>query len=402
MWSPRPHRSASTSPYGNSSRPCWPHGRTLLVGQEAILDVRRFVDTLADGRAGVLQVVPSYLDTVLAFLERHPRELPDLHCVSVTGEALKKGLVQRWFAAVPGVVLVNAYGLTETSDDTNHAVMDRVPDTEGVPLGRPVGNVRLYLLDEHLSPVPLGAPGAIAFSGVCVGRGYINDPERTRAVFLPDPFHAGERLHLGGDYGRWLPDGQMEFLGRKDAQVKIRGFRIEIGEIENALLRTDGVRDCAVVVAEEGGRGQQLTAFYSGELPLRDDVLRNRLGTTLPAYMIPSAFHWLESLPLTANGKIDRRELPLRAAESATHTVHEDDTLPRTPTEQRLASVWAEVLGVPADLLGRRDNFFDRGGTSLSAVRVAVSLDREVSLKDLVRHPVLTDLASLVDRRSTP
>ncbi|MGW1099950.1 non-ribosomal peptide synthetase [Streptomyces sp. NPDC002455] len=375
-------------------------GRTLLVGQEAILDVRRFVDTLADGRAGVLQVVPSYLDTVLAFLERHPRELPDLHCVSVTGEALKKGLVQRWFAAVPGVVLVNAYGLTETSDDTNHAVMDRVPDTEGVPLGRPVGNVRLYLLDEHLSPVPLGAPGAIAFSGVCVGRGYINDPERTRAVFLPDPFHAGERLHLGGDYGRWLPDGQMEFLGRKDAQVKIRGFRIEIGEIENALLRTDGVRDCAVVVAEEGGRGQQLTAFYSGGRPLRDDVLRNRLGTTLPAYMIPSAFHWLESLPLTANGKIDRRELPLHAAESATHTVHEDDALPRTPTEQRLASVWAEVLGVPADLLGRRDNFFDRGGTSLSAVRVAVSLDREVSLKDLVRHPVLTDLASLVDRRS--
>ncbi|MFE4214926.1 amino acid adenylation domain-containing protein [Streptomyces sp. NPDC056844] len=377
-------------------------GRTLLVGQEAILDVRRFVDTLADGRAAVVQVVPSYLDTVLAFLERHPRELPDLHCVSVTGEALKKGLVQRWFATVPGVGLVNAYGLTETSDDTNHAVMDRVPDSGSVPLGRPVGNVRLYLLDEHLSPVPLGAPGAIAFSGVCVGRGYINDPERTRAVFLPDPFRAGERLHLGGDYGRWLPDGQLEFLGRKDAQVKIRGFRIEIGEVENALLRTDGVRDCAVVVAEGAGRGQQLTAFYSGGRPLRDDVLRNRLGTTLPAYMIPSAFHWLESLPLTANGKIDRRELPVRAVELDVHVVHEDDNLPRTPTEQRLASVWAEVLGVPADLLGRRDNFFDRGGTSLSAVRVAVSLDREVSLRDLVRHPVLTDLASLVDRRSAP
>ncbi|WP_236063875.1 non-ribosomal peptide synthetase [Streptomyces poriferorum] len=377
-------------------------GRTLLVGQEAVLDVRRFVDTLADGRAGVLQVVPSYLDAVLAFLERHPRELPRLRCVSVTGEALKKGLVRRWFATVPGTELVNAYGLTETSDDTNHAVMDRVPETESVPLGRPVRNVRVYLLDEHLSPVPLGAPGAIAFSGLCVGRGYINDPDRTRAVFLADPFHPGERLHLGGDYGRWLPDGQLEFLGRRDSQVKIRGFRIETGEIENALLRAPGVRDGAVVVTERAGRGRHLTAFYSGARPLRADVLRDLLAATLPAYMLPSVFHWQETLPLTANGKIDRRELTARAAASDPVAHEEGGEPPRTPTERRVASVWAEVLGVPADRVGRRDNFFDRGGTSLSAVRVAISLDREVSLKDLVRHPVLTDLASLVDERSTP
>lgn len=377
-------------------------GRTLLVGQEAILDVRRFVDTLADGRAGVLQVVPSYLDAVLSFLERHPRELPDLRCVSVTGEALKKGLVQRWFTAMPGIGLVNAYGLTETSDDTNHAVMDRAPDTDGVPLGHPVNNVRVYLVDERLSPVPLGAPGAIAFSGVCVGRGYINDTERTRAVFLPDPFRPGERLHLGGDYGRWLPDGQLEFLGRRDSQVKIRGFRIEIGEIENALLQTSGVRDGAVVVAERAGRGRHLIAFYSGGRPLRSDVLRDRLGGSLPAYMVPSAFHWQETLPLTANGKIDRRELATRAAELDSTVAHEEDNVPRTPTEQRLAMVWSEVLGVPQNLVGRQDNFFDRGGTSLSAVRVAISLDREVSLKDLVRHPVLAELASFVDERSTP
>ncbi|MGW4233440.1 non-ribosomal peptide synthetase [Streptomyces sp. NPDC004980] len=377
-------------------------GRTLLVGQEAVLDVRRFLDTLADGRVGVLQVVPSYLDAVLSFLERQPRELPDLRCVSVTGEALKKGLVRRWFAAVPGTALVNAYGLTETSDDTNHAVLDRVPDTDGVPLGRPVNNVRVYLVDDRLSPVPLGAPGAIAFSGVCVGRGYINDPERTRAVFLPDPFHPGERLHLGGDYGRWLPDGQLEFLGRRDAQVKIRGFRIEIGEIENALLRAAGVHDGAVVVAERSGGGQHLIAFYSSGRPLPADALRDRLGDILPAYMVPSAFHRLAALPLTANGKIDRRELTLRASELDGTGVREDDNLPRTSTERRLAAVWAEVLGVPRDLVGRRDNFFDRGGTSLSAVRVAISLDREVSLKDLVRHPVLTDLASLVDARSAP
>ncbi|WP_328904186.1 amino acid adenylation domain-containing protein [Streptomyces sp. NBC_00441] len=377
-------------------------GRTLLVGQDAVLDVPRFVDALDEGRAGFLQVVPSYLDAVLTFLDRHPRALPHLRRVSVTGEALKKGLVQRWFGAFPGIALVNAYGLTETSDDTNHAVLNLVPEADSVPIGRPVSNVRVYLLDDHLSPVPLGAPGAIAFAGLCVGRGYINDPDRTRAAFLPDPFHPGERLHLGGDYGRWLPDGQLEFLGRRDSQVKIRGFRIELGEIENALLREDGVRDGAVVVTEGAGRERQLTAFYSGERPMHTEALRDRLAATLPAYMLPSAFHWLETLPLTANGKTDRGRLTALAAESAHAARPEDgsDDLPHTSTERRVASLWAEALGIPAASVGRWDNFFDRGGTSLSAVRVAISLDREVSLKDLVRHPVLTDLAALLDERS--
>ena len=143
-------------------------------------------------------MVPSYLEVVLSYLDQNPRELPDLRYVSVTGEALKQELAQRWFAAKPGIKLVNAYGLTETSDDTNHEVMDRAPDGERVPLGRAVSNVRVYVVDEDLQPVPLGTPGAIAFSGVCVGRGYINDPERTAACYLTDPHRAGQRLYLGG------------------------------------------------------------------------------------------------------------------------------------------------------------------------------------------------------------
>ena len=170
-------------------------GRTLLVEQEVILDVQRFVDKIIEGRVAVLQVVPSYLEVVLSYLELHPRELSDLRCVSVTGEALKKELTQRWFAAEPDIKLVNAYGLTETSDDTNHEVMDRVPTRERVPLGRPVNNVHLYVVDEQLSPVPLGAPGLIVFSGVCVGRGYINDPDRTRLAYLTDPHREGQRLY---------------------------------------------------------------------------------------------------------------------------------------------------------------------------------------------------------------
>ncbi|MFE7774466.1 AMP-binding protein, partial [Streptomyces sp. NPDC057445] len=179
-------------------------GRTLLVEQEVILDVPRFLDTVAQGEVAVLQVVPSYLEVVLSHLERHPQKLPHLRCVSVTGEALKKELAVRWFAAQSGIRLVNAYGLTETSDDTNHEIMDRAPDGERVPLGRAVSNVRVHIVDEHLSLVPLGAPGEIVFSGVCVGRGYINDPERTAQAFVPDPHHAGARLYRSGDHGRWL------------------------------------------------------------------------------------------------------------------------------------------------------------------------------------------------------
>ncbi|WP_435835615.1 non-ribosomal peptide synthetase [Streptomyces avermitilis] len=368
-------------------------GRTLLVEQDVILDVPRFLDTITDGRATVLQIVPSYLEAVLTELEQRPRTLPDLRYVSVTGEALKKELAERWFTAQPQIRLVNAYGLTETSDDTNHDVMDRAP--ERILLGHAVNNVHIYVVDEHLTPVPLGAPGVIAFSGVCVGRGYINDPERTREAYLADPHREGTRLYLGGDYGRWHPSGKLEFLGRRDAQVKIRGFRIEIGEIENTLLRVPGVRDGAVVVAERADQSKHLVAFYSGPKPLDTETLTDRLGASLPDYMVPAAFHWRESLPLTANSKIDKKALVTLAAELA--TTEDDHEPPATPTEQRLAAAWAKVLGVPQDRIGRRDHFFDRGGTSLSAVKLAIALDRAVSLKDVTAHPVLIDLAALVD-----
>ncbi|MER5361508.1 amino acid adenylation domain-containing protein [Streptomyces sp. NPDC002785] len=373
-------------------------GRTLLVEQEVILDVQRFVDKIVDGRVAVLQVVPSYLDVVVSFLNEHPRELPDLRCVSVTGEALKKELVQRWFAVQPEIKLVNAYGLTETSDDTNHEVMDRVPDGDRVLLGPAVNNVRVHVVDEHLTPVPLGAPGLIVFSGVCVGRGYVNDPELTRQAYLADPHSEGARLYRGGDYGRWHPEGKLEFLGRRDSQVKIRGFRIEIGEIENALLQVPGVRDGAVVVAERADQSKHLVSFYSGRRPLEVDVLLDRLGQSLPEYMVPSAFHWRESLPLTANSKIDRKTL--RALAGELDIVQDDYHAPDTPTEQQLAAAWAKVLGIPQNQIGRRDHFFERGGTSLSAVKLAITLNRAVSLNDVTRHPVLADLAGLVDGRS--
>ena len=370
-------------------------GRTLLVEHETILDAKRFVGKIVDGRVAVVQVVPSYLEVLLSYLAQYPCELPHLRCVSVTGEALKKELTQRWFAAQPGIKLVNAYGLTETSDDTNHEIMESVPDRERVPLGPPINNVHVYVVDEHLSPAPLGAPGELVFAGVCVGRGYINDPERTRRAFLADPHRESQRLYRSGDYGRWLPEGKLEFLGRRDTQVKISGFRIEIGEIENTLLRLPGVREGAVVVTGGTDQSKHLVAFYAAQRPLDANALRDQFRESLPEYMVPSAFHWQRNLPLTGNGKIDRKALMALAGELDSAEQGHDG--PSTATEHRLAAAWAEVLGIPKDQIGRRDRFFDLGGTSLSALKLAITLERAVSFKDLIDHPILADLAMLVD-----
>jgi amino acid adenylation domain-containing protein len=385
-------------------------GQTLLIDQDTVLDVARFVDTIIETQVSVVQLVPSYLEAVLALLERHPRTLPDLRYVSTTGEALKKELVVRWFATQPDIALVNAYGLTETSDDTTHEILRHPPLTDRVPLGPPIPNVRIYLVDEHLQPVPLGAPGEIVYSGVCVGRGYINDPDRTKAAYLPDPHRPGERLYRGGDIGRWLPDGKLEFLGRRDRQVKIRGFRIEIGEVENALLGAVGVRDGAVVVSG-AGYDTHLVAFYTSAGPLEEDSLSEHLRRSLPDYMLPTAFHWREQLPLTANSKIDHKALTAMAADleaterelgpsEAERGGRAGQQPPRSPTEQRLAAAWGNVLGVPPTQLGREDHFFDRGGTSLSAVKLAIILNRAVSHKDVTQHPTLGALVELIDQRA--
>jgi non-ribosomal peptide synthetase component F len=290
-------------------------GRTLIVEQEAVLDPGRFVERLIAGRVDVFQVLPSHLELLLSHLALNPRELPDLRCVSLTGETVKKELVRRWFAAQPATRLINAYGLGETSDVTHHEIMDRVPDGEQVPLGRPIHNVQTYVVDEHLSPVPLGAPGEIVFSGVCVGRGYVNDTERTQLAFMADPHRPGERLYRSGDHGRWLPDGKLALIGRRDGQVRVRGFRVEIGEIENELQRSPGVRDGAVVVIGRGDHDRRLVAFYSGDRPLDAGALASSLAGSLPGHMVPAAFHWRNALPFMENGKVDRKLLSTLAAQ---------------------------------------------------------------------------------------
>ncbi|MFF3174660.1 amino acid adenylation domain-containing protein [Streptomyces sp. NPDC057900] len=375
-------------------------GSTRIVDTEVLLDVDRFVAELAGSGVGVVQLVPSYFDALISALERHPRDLGALRVVSVTGEELKLEPVRRWFACRPDITLVNAYGATELSDDTMHEILDRAPDRGFVTLGRMRRNVRGYVLDEQGRLAPLGATGEIVFSGVAVGRGYANDPERTREAFVPDPFRPGQRMYRTGDFGRWLPGGRLQFLGRRDQQVKIRGFRIETGEIDNRLLAVDGVKDAAVVATTGNGRHKTLAAFLVGTERLDDHSVCEALAGDLPEYMIPAYYHWLEALPLTESGKVDRKAL-VGLADTLGHA--EGPTVaPTTFTEQRLAVAWAEALNAPLQGIGRADDFFALGGTSLSAAWLVVKLDRLVSLSQIIAHPVLSELAAAIDAGPHP
>ncbi|GIG59894.1 hypothetical protein Lfu02_42660 [Longispora fulva] len=376
-------------------------GSTLIATRDEILDVRRFLATVSGGGATVVQVVPSYLDVMLRIAEDSgdPVDLGDVRYISATGEALNKTLVTRWFAQFPDIRLVNAYGATEASDDTNHEIMSGVPSEDLTPVGRPVTNVVVYILDPDDRLVPLGTPGEIVVSGVCVGRGYVNDPARTADAFGDDPFRPGQRIYRTGDFGRWLPTGSVEFHGRRDEQVKVNGIRIELGEVEARILEHPRVLAAAVVITPMPGTGKSLVAFYETGDGLTDDELRVHLRAALPAASVPAQLVAVDRLPLNSNGKVDKKTLIARA--QALPTGAAVRTAPRTPTEHRLAAAWAAALGMPAERIGGDDHFFELGGASLSALRMVAELDGLITLPQLLSHPVLRELAAVVDKEAS-
>ncbi len=376
-------------------------GATLIVPADDILDVRRLVDAVVAEAATVLQVVPSYLDVLLRYLEQHPRDLGRLRAVCVTGEAITMPLVTRWFGRCPGITLVNAFGATEASDDTTHEIMQAPPPGELVPVGRPIGNVTVYVLGPGDSLQPLGTPGEIAFSGICVGRGYINDAERTAEVFAADPFRPGCRIYRTGDYGRWLPTGSLEFQGRRDEQVKIQGVRIELGEVEARAVSHPRVLAAAVVVVPMPDGTKSLAIFYTSGDGLDAADLRAHLAGSLAPSATPARIERIESLPLTENGKVDKRQLTNRALAAQAAAGSRDraapQIAPRTATQRRIARAWAQAMNRPITDIGSDDNFFDLGGSSLAALRVVASLNGLIALDDLVRNPVLGALAAVAD-----
>ena len=357
-------------------------GRTHVVEGDAAKDPRQLSKEVESEAVTILEVVPSLLGVMLSEAASAPR-VDALRWLLVTGEALPPELCRGWLDLYPGVPLVNAYGPTECSDDVTHHVIARAPGA-GValtPIGRPVANTQIYLLDETLRPVPAGVLGEIYVGGTGVGRGYLHDPLRTAEVFLPDPFAAepGARMYRTGDLGRHLSGGEIEFAGRVDHQVKVHGFRIELGEIESVLARHESVREAVVLAREDAGADKRLVAYLTPGAGAEVVVgeLRDYARMKLPEYMIPSAFVVLDELPVNANGKLDRRALPPPEADGERSKVYEP---PRTPAEQAVADIWADALGL--ERVGRDDDFFELGGHSLLAI-IIISRLREVFHSDI-------------------
>ena len=299
---------------------------------------------------------------------------------------------------------MNAYGPTECSDDVTHHPIAAPPPAHAirVPIGRPIANLRIHVLDARLEPAPIGVAGELYVGGAGVGRGYLNDAGRTAESFVPDPFGdtPGGRMYRTGDLGRYLPDGTIEFLGRVDQQVKIRGFRIEAGEIETVLRRHPGVTHALVLAREDTPGDPRLVAYLVADPQPDTAELAGFLKQRLPAYMVPAAFVLLEALPLTPNGKVDRRALPVPAYSRAGRA-----DVPRTPrdeVERRLVAIWQRVLDVQP--IGVDDDFFELGGHSILAVRLMAQIEqafgRRLPLATLFERTTIEQLAQLL-RNST-
>jgi amino acid adenylation domain-containing protein len=350
-------------------------------------------------REGVttLHFVPSMLQPFVETVD--PARCGSLLRVVCSGEALPPALVARFHDRFAGpVVLTNLYGPTEAAVDVSCWTCPRDGAAGVVPIGRPVWNTALYVLDAALKPVPVGTPGELYIGGVQVARGYQGRAAMTAERFVPDPFstEGGARLYRTGDRARWRADGAIEYLGRLDFQVKVRGFRIELGEIEAALRQVAGVRDCTVVVRDDATGDRRLVAYVVGEAEA--EALRDLLRRTLPEYMVPAAFVSLETLPLTPNGKLDRKALPAPEGDAYARRSYE---APLGEVETALAGIWSEVLGL--ERVGRWDHFFELGGHSLLAIRVIERMRRVGLYADvgaLFTTPVLAELALAVGRAS--
>jgi thioesterase domain-containing protein len=315
--------------------------------------------------------------------------------VNLAGEALTAQLASSVYASQPAVrEVVNLYGPTEDTTYSTWAVVPREAGAGREPtIGRPVANTRAYALDAHLEPAPQGVPGELYIGGAGLARGYLNAPALTAERFIPDAFSAGPgaRLYKTGDLVRYLPDGQIEFLGRIDHQVKVRGFRIELGEVETNLAGCAGVRESAVVGDEDVHGSTRLVAYvvpHEDAAPTAGE-LRRSLSLALPEYMVPSLFVMMDSLPRTPNGKVDRRALPAPDATDATRA--DNYVAPQTPAEEIVASIFAEVLGV--ERVGASDNFFEMGGHSLLATRAMARVVKVfqvgVGLRRLFERPTV-------------
>ena len=381
----------------------WEFFLPLLSGAQLVVaapdghkDPGYLMDIMASAGITLLHFVPSMLRIFLDQVE--PQRLPELKQVLCSGEALPPALQARFFERLPAVQLHNLYGPTEAAIDVT--AWHCQPDVhEGiVPIGHPIANIHMHVLDANLQQLPPGVAGELHIGGLGVARGYLNRPELTAERFIRDPFQSAPqaRLYKTGDLGRWLPDGSIEYLGRNDFQVKIRGLRIELGEIEAHLLACEGVKDAVVIARQEHEGDAYLSAYLVSEpgCVLSPQALQDALHQQVPDYMVPRHLIQLEQWPLNVNGKLDRKALPEPdAALGGT-----DATAPRTALEQALADLWRDNLNRPEP--GVHDNYFTLGGDSLKVIHLQIKAREQgiaLTLAQLYQHPTITQLAQCLE-----
>ena len=385
----------------------WPllNGARLVVAKpDGHKDPAYLAETLRRHRVTIVHFVPSMLQ---AFLAARP-DMTDhaLRHVFCSGEALPHPLQEQFHSALASVPLHNLYGPTEAAVDVTYWRCEQEQErgvaaaSPVVPIGRPVANTQMYVLDEALDPVPFGVAGDLYIGGVQLARGYLGRPDLTAQKFVPDPFgSAGSRLYMTGDRALCRRDGVIEYLGRSDDQVKLRGLRIELGEIECVLREHEHVQAAAVVACTDGQGEMRLVGYVVAHAGMKPEAaqLRAHLQRRLPEYMVPGTWVWLDALPLSANGKLERKRLP--APDFASRTASAPYVAPRTATEALLASIWAEVLGL--ERVSIDDDFFELGGHSLLATQVVARLkDRfsySLSLRALFDSPTIAAISAHLD-----
>ena len=377
-------------------------GARIVVVPDAIRKSERVVDFLIENEVTILNQTPSafYALSELVNEQNGARLRERLRLVIFAGEALNFRKLATWARCV-GLAkpqLLNLYGITETTVHASYFHIEDI-DTDASLIGIPFPDLDMYVLDRHHNLLPVGMPGELHVAGPGLARGYLNRPELTEQRFVPNPFVPGTRMYKSGDLARWLDDGTLECLGRIDTQVKIRGYRIETGEIEARINEYFGVRDSVVVVHGQEAH-KKLVAFYvmkpgAEGLTVDAEAMRRQLRKSLPDYMMPADFVKLEKIPLTGNGKADRQALERMQTSAPAGAGH---VAPRNPTEERLVTIWAEVLNLEARKLGVHDNFFERGGNSLLAVRLMAKINatfgRKLHLVALFTAPTIAGLAS--------
>ncbi|MFC9653992.1 amino acid adenylation domain-containing protein, partial [Streptomyces sp. NPDC056937] len=382
------------------------HGGALVIAPpEAIADPARLLTLMRIARVTHLDTVPALATALADEAARHGEGLPPLRVLAAGADLWRTDDCRRLLdEAAEGTTVLNTYGVTEATVESSlyPAVRGALPDTAGVPIGRPNPGILMYLLDSALRPVPVGVTGDLYLGGPSVARGYLNRPDLTAQRFVADPFGTdpAERLYRTGDRARYLPDGEIEFAGRADEQMKIRGFRIEPGEIESALRQHPSVARAVVAARQDDGGAPRLVGYAV----VRDGhtfapgELRAHLKGLLPGYMVPSVFMELASLPLNANGKVDRKALPAPDPAAQAGTAY---TAPRTPGEEVLAGIWQEVLGV--ERVGVEDDFFDLGGNSIQILqinsRIRTAFGVGFSVRAFYDSPTVTGLAVAVEER---